>query len=75
MNLLLHTCVHVSGTGVMERTKLCLYCAAFGSEGESEPSGAAAHCGLQNAPAEEHADPEPDQGAADRERPGQGVLT
>lgn len=52
-----------------------MYLSALGSERVSEPPGAAADSGLQNAPAEERCDPEPDESAPGRERPGKELMT
>lgn len=51
-----------------------MYLSALGSERVSEPPGAAADSGLQNAPREEHCDPEPDESSPGRERPGKEVV-
>ena len=50
-------------------------CVAVGPEGGPEPPGDAADPGLRHAPAEEHRDPEPDERAAGRERPGEELTT
>jgi len=44
---------------------------ARGPEGGSGPAGPAVDPGLQHAPAEEHRDPEPEEGAAGGERPSE----
>lgn len=50
-------------------------CSAPGSEGAPEPSSEAVDPGLQHAWAEEHRDPEPDERATVRERPGKRLVS